>query len=170
MTLLRQYGLLSRHLWARLLQQNLHRRMRSSHPALRSDSIFLCEVLLYIIILDWRLAIINQLNRFPVQYQLQLPDDADSAGLQSTDQYNQCQQQRFCTSLHNKNSVYIFGIQQKNASPSAWICTTSYFPKALYKAAKKRRTYCWQSFLFYRWNGALANPCIFMLFCHIPLR
>lgn len=30
-----------------------------------------------------------------------------------------------------------FGIQQKKAGPSAWICTTSYLPNALQSAAKK---------------------------------
>ena len=30
-----------------------------------------------------------------------------------------------------------FGIQQKKAGPSAWICTTSYLPNALSSAAKK---------------------------------
>ena len=31
----------------------------------------------------------------------------------------------------------ILGSHEKKAGPPAWICTTSYFPKALYKAAKK---------------------------------
>jgi len=31
----------------------------------------------------------------------------------------------------------ILGSHEKNAGPSAWMCTTSYFPNALYRAAKK---------------------------------
>ena len=48
------------------------------------------------------------------------------------------------TSLYTdcSNNLYAglpksFGIQQKKAGPSAWICTTSYLPNALQSAAKK---------------------------------
>lgn len=164
-----QYGLLSRHLWARLLQQNLHRRMRSSHPALRSDSIFLCEVLLYIIILDWRLAIINQLNLF--QYNINC-----SYLMMLTQQgYNR---QTNITSASNSDFVlhcttriqYTFSESNRKMP----VPLRGYVPHHIFqmhcKELQKKKNLLLAVLSFLSLERSAGESLYILLFCHIPLR